>query len=126
MAKAFIHISLSLMILLNGLVFSVIQMDFTINRAYIIENFCVNKDKPMLHCDGQCFLAEKLKKAQDQKEKQAGGIEFNRDFGIFILQEAAISLTTLPSTSLNHGTSYQEAYRVSQLVDIFHPPKAIA
>ncbi|WP_339905022.1 hypothetical protein [uncultured Cyclobacterium sp.] len=126
MAKAFIHISLSLMILLNGLVFSVIQMDFTINRAYIIENFCVNKDKPMLHCDGQCFLAEKLKKAQDQKENQAGGIEFNRDFGIFILQEASISLTTLPSTTLNHGASYQEAYRVSQLVDIFHPPKAIA
>ncbi|WP_460512715.1 hypothetical protein [Cyclobacterium sediminis] len=126
MAKAFIHISLSLMILLNGLVFSVIQMDFTINRAYIIENFCVNKDKPMLHCDGQCFLAEKLKKAQDQKESQAGGIEFNRDFGIFILQEAAISLSTLTSTTLNHGASYQEAYRVSQLVDIFHPPKAIA
>ena len=126
MAKALIHISLSLVILLNGLVFSVLQMDFTINRAYIIENFCVNKDKPMLHCDGQCFLAEKLKKAQDQKENQAGGIEFNRDFGIFILQEASISFTTLPSTTLNHGTSYQEAYRVSQLVDIFHPPKAIA
>ncbi|AEL24279.1 hypothetical protein [Cyclobacterium marinum] len=126
MAKAIIHISLSLMILLNGLVFSVIQMDFTINRAYIIENFCVNKDKPMLHCDGQCFLAEKLKKAQDQKENQAGGIEFNRDFGIFILQEASISLSTLPSTTLNHGASYQEAYRVSQFVDIFHPPKAIA
>ena len=126
MAKALIHISLSLVILLNGLVFSVLQMDFTINRAYIIENFCVNKDKPMLHCDGQCFLAEKLKKAQDQKENQAGGIEFNRDFGIFILQEASISFTPLPSTTLNHGTSYQEAYRVSQLVDIFHPPKAIA
>ena len=125
MAKAFIHISLSLMILLNGLVFSVIQMDFTINRAYIIENFCVNKDKPMLHCDGQCFLAEKLKKAQDQKESQAGGIELTRDFGIFILQEASISLTTLPSTIINHGATYLEGYRISQFVDIFHPPKTM-
>ena len=126
MAKAIIHISLSLMILLNGLVFSVIQMDFTINRTYIIENFCVNKDKPMLHCNGQCFLADKLKKAQDQKENQAGGIEFNRDFGIFILQEASISLTNFSSTILNHGATYQEGCRVSQFVDIFHPPKAMA
>ncbi|GEO23015.1 hypothetical protein CQA01_35490 [Cyclobacterium qasimii] len=101
-------------------------MDFTINRAYIIENFCVNKDKPMLHCDGQCFLANKLKKAQDQKENQAGGIELNRDFGIFIIQEASISLTNFSSTILNHGATYKEGYRVSQFVDIFHPPKAMA
>jgi len=125
MAKAFIHISLSLMILLNGLIFSIIQMDYTINRTYIIENFCVNKDKPLLQCDGKCFLAEQLKKAQDQKENQAGGIEFNRDFGIFILQESSISLTNFSSTILNHGATYQEDYRVSQLVDIFHPPKSI-
>jgi len=125
MVKAFIHISLSLVILLNGMIFSVIQMDYTINRTYIIENFCVNKDKPLLQCDGKCFLAEQLKKAQDQKENQAGGIEFNRDFGVFILQESSISLTNFSSTILNHGATYQEGDRVSQLVDIFHPPKSI-
>jgi hypothetical protein len=124
--KAFFYIWLSLIILLNSLIFSIIQMDYTINRAYIIDNFCVNKDKPLLECDGKCFLSEQLRKAQDQKENQNGGIEFTRDFGIFILDETLISLEPISPSGQNHEIIHQEGSLISRLVDIFHPPQAFA
>lgn len=39
------------------------------NVDYIKEYFCVNKDKPMLHCDGTCFLAKKI--AESKKKEQS-------------------------------------------------------
>ena len=124
--KAFFHIWLSLLIVLNSMIFSIIQMDYTINRAYIIDNFCVNKDKPLLQCDGKCFLSEQLKKAQDQKENQSGGIEFTRDFGIFIIEDFFQTVKTISPAGRNHVIIPDEGTLVSGLTDIFHPPQAFA
>lgn len=33
---------------------------YGLNIDYIIEKYCVNKDKPMLMCNGKCHLAEKM------------------------------------------------------------------
>jgi hypothetical protein len=41
---------------------------FTINRKYIAEVLCVNRDRPELNCKGKCYLMRKLKQAE-QKEK---------------------------------------------------------
>jgi hypothetical protein len=124
--KVFFHIWLSLIILLNSLVFSIIQMDYTINQAYIIENFCVNKDKPLLECGGKCYLSDQLKKAKDQKENQSGGIEIARDFGIFILADSFISPAPVLPTFQKPEIIHHEGALVSRLADIFHPPQTIA
>ncbi|MEX1212633.1 MAG: hypothetical protein WEA36_07295 [Balneolaceae bacterium] len=31
----------------------------------IIELFCINKDKPEMHCDGACYLRSQIKKMQE-------------------------------------------------------------
>ena len=33
---------------------------YELNINYIIETYCVNKDKPQLQCNGKCFLAKQL------------------------------------------------------------------
>ena len=33
---------------------------FELNIDYIIENYCVNKEKPQLQCHGKCHLATQL------------------------------------------------------------------
>lgn len=33
---------------------------YELNIDYIIEELCVNKDKPQLQCNGKCFLTQKL------------------------------------------------------------------
>jgi hypothetical protein len=43
---------------------------FELNRKYIAAEFCENKSKPELHCNGKCYLMKKLKQAQEKEEKQ--------------------------------------------------------
>jgi len=43
---------------------------FELNQKYIVTEFCVNKNRPELHCNGQCYLMKKLKQAQDKEQKQ--------------------------------------------------------
>ena len=40
------------------------------NREYIARVLCENRDKPQLHCDGQCYLAKRLKAQQDKQDKE--------------------------------------------------------
>jgi hypothetical protein len=40
------------------------------NKDYIARVLCVNRAKPQLHCDGQCYLAKKLKAQQDRQDKE--------------------------------------------------------
>jgi len=47
---------------------------FTANKALIIKEFCKNKDKPQLKCDGKCHLKKyvqaKLKQAQQAPDTE--------------------------------------------------------
>ena len=40
-------------------------IEYEINKKYIAEVLCENKDKPMMHCNGKCHLKKQLKKAND-------------------------------------------------------------
>jgi hypothetical protein len=42
---------------------------FYVNKDYFAKYLCENRDKPQLHCNGNCVLMKKIKKAQE-KEKQ--------------------------------------------------------
>jgi hypothetical protein len=42
---------------------------YNLNRDYIARVLCENRDRPELHCDGQCYLAKKLKAQQDRQDK---------------------------------------------------------
>lgn len=63
-------LSIFLIPLMMGLSFSKVFVfaAFELNRSYIVANLCENRDKPMLHCNGKCYLAKRLKQAE-QKEK---------------------------------------------------------
>lgn len=56
----------SIVILLSIVYFSGIFSPFyvyagyLINRKYIADNLCENKMKPGMHCNGKCYLADKL------------------------------------------------------------------
>ncbi len=44
---------------------------FVINRDYIKNVLCENRNRPSLRCDGKCFLAKKLKQQREAAEKDA-------------------------------------------------------
>ncbi len=48
-------------------------VDFKMNQEEITAKYCVNKDRPLLRCNGNCYLAKQLKKQDDifaQKKKE--------------------------------------------------------
>ncbi len=47
-----------------------IYISFKVNQKYITRVLCVNRDKPKLNCNGKCYLAKKLKQAEQQEQKK--------------------------------------------------------
>ena len=45
---------------------------FELNSKYIAANFCVNRNKPWLHCNGKCYFMKKLKQAEDREKSEEG------------------------------------------------------
>ena len=45
-----------------------IVLDFRLNRNYIAQNLCVNRNKPQMHCNGKCHMMKVMK--QEQKKDQ--------------------------------------------------------
>ena len=43
---------------------------FKFNQEYITNVFCVNKDKPELHCDGKCYLKKKIDTAKNHADSR--------------------------------------------------------
>ncbi|SER77772.1 hypothetical protein [Pedobacter rhizosphaerae] len=105
----------------NGAMQLVIYSGYQMNKEYITSVFCINKEHPELHCDGQCFLARKLKDL-DSKNKQVQDqlkrvIEAEPQF-----QQIAIN-HQIPSFIINMPNGYLEKPVKDLSISIFHPPK---
>lgn len=47
---------------------------YEMNLEYVIDKYCINKERPKLNCDGKCYLMQKLSAADDNSnddEKRA-------------------------------------------------------
>ncbi len=69
--KSISVIFLTGLLLVRSLLVPAILMDFQLRKDYIITHLCENRTHPELHCDGRCYLAKKLKSAQESKEHEA-------------------------------------------------------
>jgi hypothetical protein len=98
-----------------------IKADFYLNRAYIAKNFCVNKDKPMMHCDGKCYLSKKI--TAQEKQDQQSPVSKNERFDMapfFVPKPFAIKNTLTISKSRYFIRN--ENSTLSFHSSIFHPP----
>ena len=94
---------------------------YSLNKNYIADNFCVNKDKPATHCEGHCYLNK-------QKEKEQGGdkqsTEAKRDKVEFSAYElpgeiaAEFNFTAINIRHVENVNILLQDYSSS----IFHPP----
>lgn len=103
-----------------------IYVNFELRRDYIVNNFCENRARPQLHCDGKCYLAKKIATANEQQAQQA-----EREF-ISKLIEVATNVTSsltiqtplIPSVAQSfHTTPYQSPF-IEQPAQqgVFRPP----
>lgn len=74
MSRFIKYITLSLtMVALVIMTFSksVMLFNFYLNQQYITEQFCVNKSRPLMHCDGHCYLKKQMQREQQQEQALA-------------------------------------------------------
>lgn len=110
--------------MLNSMVYSVIQGSYELNKAYIVDTFCVNKDKPMMNCDGKCYLAQQMKEAKEKRDANSTH-KFNTDFGVYI-QAPALGQSHLTYFSPLHQpvALYLEPFQNQPAKEINKPPTA--
>ncbi|WP_209332706.1 hypothetical protein [Lunatimonas salinarum] len=104
------------------MVYSVICVNFQLNRSFISEMFCENRDIPMSTCEGQCFLNKQLDEAT---EKQASDwMDFRADFNLFILEEVGYRICRIPATVvIKHGANVQTFFLQDYFLTQDKPPK---
>ena len=98
---------------------------FQINRSYIAEVLCINKEKPMTLCYGDCFLKKNLKFADEtEKSTPPSANKENLEIPFFILSEAC-SLTNPTGISITFPYLKRDALALNGFpTSIFHPPSA--
>ena len=47
-----------------------VYVGFEFNKNYIAATLCENRDKPVLQCNGKCYLSKQLKREADNEKKQ--------------------------------------------------------
>ncbi|NME68987.1 hypothetical protein [Flammeovirga aprica] len=68
-----LHIVLNMIcagvILFNAFSVSLLKLDLEMQRDFIAEVFCINKDKAKMSCHGQCFINKELKKESEKQQE---------------------------------------------------------
>jgi hypothetical protein len=117
-------------LLLCGLLFMrvmiapIIFFSYEFNKTYIIDNYCVNKNRPQLHCDGKCYLAKKLQAAQEKEENQSKITVYKLWLEVFhqtstLMNTSLVKVTIKPL--LNYF--YTDNYCHSSIFSLLKPPR---
>lgn len=59
---------LILITLLSTSLTALVRVNYELNREVIAQYFCVNRDRPEMHCEGQCHLRQQLDAAQSAEQ----------------------------------------------------------
>jgi hypothetical protein len=114
---------LTLLILLQSFSREVVVMDYALHRARITELFCINKDKPQLHCNGKCHLRKQLAKAAAADKKAPQGADGKVKYDAL---PPALRLlpgrVTLPAARPQFRAEAAALYRYNGRGGIFRPP----
>ncbi len=62
-------------ILMSQLIFglgvkSFVVFEWKMNQEEITEKYCINKDKPMMNCNGKCYLSKQLENLELKEEQE--------------------------------------------------------
>lgn len=113
-----------LLISLNGMGYTLIQVHFYLDREQITALHCINKEKPELECNGKCELGKRLSSAKDQTESEAQITleELNLTY-LAKSKEANLLLIQEGIHQIRHTPRYQMPYSMDLGMNFFHPPQ---
>ncbi len=126
--KQWISLSLLSLMLVKVWVIPLLYLDFEIRRDYIVANLCENRDRPIMNCNGKCYLAKRIAALDEQEKRQAEQNYMSRLLDHVMDQQiyySFVSETTSYTIFTNPVFTYSSPFTARVAVDdIFHPPLA--
>jgi len=127
--KSFLLISL----ILSKVIYSAFwQLNFYLNQKEIAAIECENKDRPEMNCNGKCYLAKQLEKADnelaDKKVKQEHSISILKLVETSVFVENWKLKFEVPAINTEKEFAsfyYTSSYSLLLKSDIFHPPTIV-
>ena len=113
---------LALLVLTQSLSRSVLVVGYELNRAFITANFCENKAKPELKCNGKCHLAKELKKAEQADQKLPDLLKEKFEVLHYCLELPTFAFH-FPTVSEEIFREYHDPEYSPPVIAIFQPPK---
>jgi hypothetical protein len=95
-------------------------LGFYTHQSYIASKLCENRYKPMLHCNGKCILAKKLRQ-EEKKDQQNPGRKLESRAEVFCCSSFAVDVPAC-WTPHPYYSNYADAKSTDLAFSIFHPP----
>lgn len=85
---------------------------------------CINKDRPELHCDGQCVLMKKIR--EDEKKEAKKNLVVYEYSSLYLHKEMVTFTPSLIDdvVFIAHFSPYMTSYRFNHHDPVFRPPIA--
>lgn len=99
----------------------IVIADYEINKNYVTQNFCENKNKPQMHCNGQCHLSKQLQKHEKNENSPLNPLKEKNDIQLFCSWKDFCF--TDSGVKKNIYSPYLEKEITPPLSFAFHPPK---
>jgi hypothetical protein len=94
-------------------------MEYQINLPEYLSK-CINKDKPLLDCNGQCVFMKKIQE-KEQKEAKKNLVAYEYS-ALYVHNEHAVFTMYKPNEETGHLLPYLNNYRFQYNTAIFRPP----
>lgn len=119
--KAFLSISFLVLFISNNIFKAAVIFNYWHNKASIIENCCINKNKPELNCNGKCYVGSELNKLESEKEENTSLRMMLQDFEMILSSIESITHVQKPVLK-NWINKSSPSISIVWLESVFHPP----
>ena len=116
--------ALSILVLFSFLIVnmskSIILINYQLNKAEITAKYCVNKDKPQMHCCGKCLLKKKMAEQEAQQNFPAFP-DVKTDMQLSVVScQLSVTYPDIQRSELN----FQQLalHSLFEGTGVFHPP----
>jgi hypothetical protein len=112
---------LLVLVLLKVLAVPLFCLHFEMNRDFIAANYCENKARPVMQCNGKCHLSKQLAKAA---ETPASGEKNNMKLSMvdFLEQIQPFLFEEKKDQPIVHHLFRDKRFAILHVKSIFHPP----
>lgn len=123
--KRSLAIVLGLLVLLQTVHMGSVILGYELNKDFISNTLCINREKPEMLCNGKCYLMQELEKSTDSESDPAN----IQDIQPPVLQCEEVGLM-VPSATAEHYAPITGFVSTRYAFDwngaIFHPPRFAA